>query len=173
MKQGSVAQWLNVPDFDVACLPHRAVSLQKEKTARTINSSPLFLCVVSRYYNQLGFLRKYISSHPPPALNCAEWFFRHIRGRRIFLLFFSFSRGLLISMKIPDRSTMEYSLPGLCITGPFTRVGTSMECHVCDGYSPHILTPIKYGGTRIPASGYMHLYPDTYIHNLNSMPGAP
>lgn len=70
------------------------------------------LCVVSRYCNQPGCSWKYISSshcsaqlrgmvlssyHKPPS-----FFF-------LSLPFFSFSRGLLISMKIPDRSPMEYS----------------------------------------------------------------
>lgn len=70
------------------------------------------LCVVSRYCNQPGCSWKYISSPLTAARNCAEWFFRHITSRRVFfsfLPFFSFSRGLLISMKIPDRSPMEYS----------------------------------------------------------------
>lgn len=108
--------------FDVACIfpvnqVYRAVSLQVEKTVRTIPLSiffpPSVLCVVSRYCNQPGCLlaeiyflapmQRAIARNGSLVISEAAEFFLHF--------FFLFRGVLLISMKIPDRSLMEYS-PG-------------------------------------------------------------
>lgn len=104
--------------------PNSAVSLQVEKkTARTINSSLFIFFPLLCFYalsvdiaiNRDACVN--IFPHPPLQRSIARNGPFVISEAAEFFSFFSFSRGLLISMKIPDRSTMEYSLLGPCITG--------------------------------------------------------